>query len=282
MAFTVENGSGVRGATSYATVQGFKDYHADRGNDVTAISDTVIQQLLIKATDYIDTRWGPLFMGCRQYESSLISRSVLTLTDLPLEDETVVIGSVTYTFKASPDETVLTEIDIGINAIDSLEKLIVGLSNQNNEDFGGTFFADPDTAALTIFTTNDGVATTETLTNGSFDNATSTGKSNKQQPLEFPRESLRDAVGELVVGIPEKLKEATHEYALLSNTTDLDPNPVIDDTGLRVIKTRERVDVIEEETEYAEGTEIRTTRPFPAADRLLAEYVRSANEVIRA
>jgi hypothetical protein len=43
-------------------VQDFKDYHDDRGNAYTA-SDTEIEKAIVRATDYMDSRWT--FAGSR-------------------------------------------------------------------------------------------------------------------------------------------------------------------------------------------------------------------------
>ena len=50
-------------ATAYIAVQAFKDYHDDRGNTYTAI-DTDIEKAIVRATDYMDSRWT--FAGSRQ------------------------------------------------------------------------------------------------------------------------------------------------------------------------------------------------------------------------
>lgn len=280
MAFIVEDGTGIKGATSYATVQFFKDYFADRPDDVTGIADATIQTLLVEATDYIDTRWGLRFKGKREY-LELLSRSVLTLTAQPSDGETVTFGSNTYTFRTTADPAIDTEVEIGIDTINTLERLANAIGLVDNDDFGGSRFADPDVAALTLFALTDGVTTTETLANGSFDNASTTGRSRQQQPLEFPRDCLRDKRHVLIVGVPERLKEATAEYALRANTADLAPDPTIDATGLRRTKDRTKVGPIETEVEFAEGVSPRITKPYPAADRLLQEFVRAPG-VIRA
>ena len=62
MAFVVQQDTPVASANSYVAVADFKAYHADRGNTFTA-EDTAIEQALVKATDYLDTRFR--FVGCR-------------------------------------------------------------------------------------------------------------------------------------------------------------------------------------------------------------------------
>jgi len=55
----------VAGANSYIAVQQFKDHFTDRGKDITAITDPQIQAAAIKASDYIDKRFGRRFLGFR-------------------------------------------------------------------------------------------------------------------------------------------------------------------------------------------------------------------------
>ena len=67
MAFLVEDGSGVPLANSYVTAAYAGTHHADRGN--TAWTDfTAPEQLaaLIRASEYIDKRFGPRFRGVRK------------------------------------------------------------------------------------------------------------------------------------------------------------------------------------------------------------------------
>lgn len=55
----------VLDANAYITVAEFKAYHDARGNDYTAAtSDAIIQQCIVKATDYLDRRFR--FVGVRQ------------------------------------------------------------------------------------------------------------------------------------------------------------------------------------------------------------------------
>lgn len=274
MAFIVEDGTGVKGATSYASLQEFKDYFSARKEDISSITDDTIQQLLIAATDYIDTRWGLQFFGTRKYKG-LAARSYLTLTGLPVADETVTVGTQVYTWKATP--TLDTEIEIGVSALQSLSNLAVTLGRVENEDFLTSFFADPDVASLAIFTARDGIATTETMTNGSFNATTSSGSSAHRQRLEFPRVNLRDDAGQLVLGVPYKLRSATIEYAFRANTTTLAPDPAVDPSGNRV--TKNKVGPIE--VQYAENTTPKITKAYPLADRLLNEYVFQRGTVTR-
>lgn len=168
MAFTVEDGTGVAGANAYIAVAYADAYFAERGITAWTGSNTVKEQAIVKATDFIETRWGDRFLG-------------------------------------SPE------------------------------------FLDP------------------------------------RQPLGFPRLELYDRAGQLVEGIPEKLKKATAEYALRALSGELMPDPVTDTSGAMVIGNRQKVGPIETEVTYAASSQGSTVlKPYPAADRLLSEYVRGS------
>lgn len=65
MAFIVEDGTGVAGATSYTTVEFADDYFAERGGAVWAAiaEDSDKESFLIQATDYIELVYGRRFLG---------------------------------------------------------------------------------------------------------------------------------------------------------------------------------------------------------------------------
>jgi hypothetical protein len=66
MAFVAEDGTGLSNATSYVTVDEFKDHHTDRGRFTTGdYTDTEIQNACVNATEYVDKRWGRRFRGYR-------------------------------------------------------------------------------------------------------------------------------------------------------------------------------------------------------------------------
>lgn len=64
--FVVEDGTGTDAtANSYASVDAFRDYHKDRGTDISSLGTTDIQKLLVQATTFVDLRWGSRFGGSR-------------------------------------------------------------------------------------------------------------------------------------------------------------------------------------------------------------------------
>lgn len=76
MPFTVEDGTGLSGANSYATVEHFRDYLTLRGRpnvDAGSINDAAVEVLLVLATDYIEARWGHRFLGQRASSEQRLS-----------------------------------------------------------------------------------------------------------------------------------------------------------------------------------------------------------------
>lgn len=67
MAITVEDGSGLSNAETYATVAALKAYCDGRGYSYGSSSDTVLEQKLRIAADYINAKWR--FKGTRKVSS---------------------------------------------------------------------------------------------------------------------------------------------------------------------------------------------------------------------
>lgn len=57
MALIVQQEPPVEGANSYASVAAFKEYHGNRGVDLTSYGDQQIEFALIKATQFLDVRF---------------------------------------------------------------------------------------------------------------------------------------------------------------------------------------------------------------------------------
>ena len=62
MTIIVEDGTGLVSAESYLSINDFKTYHEDRGNEVT-LNDGELEKILRIATEYIDLRFGLKFPG---------------------------------------------------------------------------------------------------------------------------------------------------------------------------------------------------------------------------
>lgn len=73
MAFVVEDGNGLSNSNAYVSVAFSDDYHADRGRtDWAGASSQNKQTAIVRATDYIDRRFGTKFRGTRQNKSQAL------------------------------------------------------------------------------------------------------------------------------------------------------------------------------------------------------------------
>lgn len=73
MTFIVEDGTSVTDANSYGTIAGADTYFTDRGVTTWTGIDAEKQAALIKATDYIDTRFGSSVKGdAMEVDQSLV------------------------------------------------------------------------------------------------------------------------------------------------------------------------------------------------------------------
>lgn len=66
MAFTVEDGTGVEDANAYDTLASVNEYHLDRNHTDWCGSNAKLQAAIIRASSYIDARFGRKFRGFRQ------------------------------------------------------------------------------------------------------------------------------------------------------------------------------------------------------------------------
>lgn len=66
MAFVVEDGTAKADANSYVTIADADSYFADRDNTAWTGADAVKQAALVKATDYIEGRFGQRFIGSKK------------------------------------------------------------------------------------------------------------------------------------------------------------------------------------------------------------------------
>lgn len=83
MAFTVEDGSGIPNANAYITVAYADTHHADRGNTAwTDFTTTERQSAIIRASEYIDKRFGRRFVGVKQLKEQGLEWPRLDAFDL--------------------------------------------------------------------------------------------------------------------------------------------------------------------------------------------------------
>jgi len=68
MAFTLEDGTGVANANAYIDETFADTFHGDRGNTTWTIANTADKQsAIIRATDYVDKRFGARFRGYKEH-----------------------------------------------------------------------------------------------------------------------------------------------------------------------------------------------------------------------
>ncbi len=276
MTFTVEDGTGVAGANSLGTVAGFKAYQGDRGVDISNFGTPDIEQALVKATDFIEQRWGIRFKGTRQFSDVSAGRSTLTFTGQPLAAETVTIGTTVFTFG--------TNVTIGASVAETIDNLVLAAASHLTVVLSAGIGDTAVAVALEKGTAGNGIATTDTVTAGSWSSTTLLGGGDVLVPqsLSFPRLGLTDRDGLTVRGIPEKLKQAAYEYTFRALSATLMPDPTHDATGRTVNRIMKKVGPLETETQYETGGALsQPIPPYPAADRLLAEYVHSGGGLIR-
>jgi len=280
MTLILEDGTGVSGANAYVDAAFVTAYLTDRNreteNSWSTAGATAQEGAVVAATDFIEQRWGLRFLGRREFQDVSAGRATLTFTAQPISSETVTIGTAVLTFGAG--------VAIGATVAETIDNLVAALAGDTQvtakAGTGDTMIAE----AKEKGTSGNSIVTTETSTTASWSSATLLGGADPvtPQPLSFPRVHLRDREGLFVTGIPLKLKQSAAEYAVRALSSALMPDPTIDATGRAVIRKREKVGPIEEETEYVDGAAIsQLIKPYPAADRLIAEYVTGTGRVIR-
>lgn len=94
----------------------------------------------------------------------------------------------------------------------------------------------------------------------------------REQALEWPRNSAWDSRGDRVEGVPQAVKDACSGYAFLHlNGIELMPSPVVDESGRHVKSKSEKVGPISTDVEYADGAGYDMPL-FPVVDRLLYRH----------
>mgnify|MGYP003647616011 CR=1 FL=1 len=296
MTIIIEDGTGIKSANVYGSVVEFKAYHALRGNTITAGTGD-IEKALIRATDYIENRFGQRFKSSRCFLNQDRAQATLTFSTNPSDGDTITIGTVTYVLQTTLVDAA-NNVLIGANAYATLINLgnaVLAEGGEPGVDYGTATVVNPN-ASLGILsfvgvqglvTANDlgiagnDLATTTTGTAATFNFAVTTGGDNdsRSQGLSFPRAYLVDRDGQQVVGVPKKLKASLFEYANRAIAADLNPDPEFNDSGRVVKKEKSKVGPIEEEFEYEDNGQL-TIRVYPAADAFLIDYINPAGGVI--
>lgn len=88
MTIEVEDGTGKAAAVSYLSAADADAYHSARGNAAWTGSSTVKEQALIKATSYIEIKYGLVWDGYRKTSSQALSwpRSFVYYPDLRITE----------------------------------------------------------------------------------------------------------------------------------------------------------------------------------------------------
>lgn len=182
-------GFGVQGARGTSTILIPK-------GDTTTQSD--FEAIINNYITNLSLPFATVECSSDQDQDAAYASGTLTLTGLPVEDETVTIGSVTYTWKAAP--AAANEVDIGGSASVSIDNLIaaINLSGTPGTEYGTGTVIHPtvsaaagagDTLVLTAKeagAAGNDIATTETMTNGSFGAATLENGADSAIPEVYP------------------------------------------------------------------------------------------------
>jgi len=81
VAFTVEDGTGLAAANAYVSEAYVDSHHSDRGNALWTGTTTEKEQAIVRATDYIDKRFGPKFRGFRETRAQALEWPRLSAFD---------------------------------------------------------------------------------------------------------------------------------------------------------------------------------------------------------
>ena len=99
-------------------------------------------------------------------------------------------------------------------------------------------------------------------------------RSSSTQRLEWPRDNVYDELGTIITAIPEEILNASIEFAFEAASSPLAPTPQVSDTGGQVVLQRDKVDVLETETRYAESRSIKTFRSYPRAQLVVRRWLK--------
>ena len=267
-----------------------------RATDWWAASAADQEAATIAATDYLEKTNALRFRGTKEFLAlEAHAFSVFNLAALPSLDDLFTLGTATYTWViilAAPNDVLIgastsdcaTNLEQAINAFPAGSGVSYGVGTVANTLASGDGNG-PAVVATALSPGEDGNSTP--TTSSSLVNTWTTGTlfdggDSVEQPLSFPRTGLYSRAGLSVTGVPADLRQAQAEYASRALAAILDPDPVIDPTGKSITGKREKVGPIETESSYSEGGGIEyLTKPYPAADSLLAQYLFPAGRVYR-
>ena len=288
MPLTVERGFSSPVANGYISSGFLTAYLEERNrsteNGYDTASSVARDAAIIAATSYIDTRWGARLRGIRK--KSMPATAAVGIVEFMaatnvVENDTITIEDTTYTFKSSP--ATVNEVELGNSVLLSLENF-VNIVNEQNLLLSATKVKNQTVVRLTTLQTgaHGNYFSLASNSNGLTTTPFSGGADGGSQPLEFPRFGLYDSSGRTVEGIPTKLCQATAEYAIRALNGQLYTDPTVSVSGRSVRESYAKIGPIEERTVYEAGGAVSSPiKPYPAADRLLAEYLTPGGRAIR-
>jgi len=286
MALIVETGTGIREANAYTDVAYVTSYLTARNrqneNGWNTATTAAKEAAVIAATDYIDTRFGARFRGVPSFTfTDEKAKATITFNGLPLVGQTLTLGDDVYTFVASLSGAAF-EVIRGANAeavATNLEAAIMagpgagvtyGLGTPQSRHAGAARAG----AVLTLTAKAAGAGGNLSVLQGPLANAVivpfAGGRDGGIQPLAWPRSSAYDQQGNLIQGIPDRLRQVVAEYAVRAVASVLLPDPAVDPYGGKLYSRAEQVGPIREEARYSRMTGSSDVFvPYPAADRLI-------------
>jgi|GEM_PF-7020005 len=287
MTLIVETGIGVYGANGYVPVSFVTSYLTSRNrvteNSWSTSSVSVQEAAIIEATDYLDKRFSHKFKGLPLSSfSATFAEGSVSFVGLPANSNTLTLGDTIYTFVTSlsgaPNE-VLIGSTITLTA-SNFADAVMALPAAAGVTYGTATVASRHSTAtaaagvVALVALAPGASGAYTVLSEAAPNITISpfigGLDGGIQPLSWPRQYVYDDRGNTIAGIPERIKQATSEYAVRVLNGVLLRDPTSDDFGGPVTSRREKVGPIEEEYQYASNM---TISRFPAADRLLYPFL---------
>ena len=273
MSMIVEDGSGIYEANSYAGLSYAHSYlhHRNRHSSWDAASSVIREAALIAATDYIDKRFGAMFLGSKKYlDLSVAASNYLQFASQPTNGNTITIGSVTYTYVSNNPNG--NDIQIGSNVSTTIGLTLTALSTHPQVDAKAA-------GSTSIIVRNKLTGEQPDVLCSAISNHISWdydklvgGSDSLEQMLEWPRVDVFSRAGVPIMSVPEKLRQATVEYAFRALTETLMPDPAVGETGQDIRRQFEKVGPIETEVVYSNSVK-QIFKKFPAADRLLSELI---------
>lgn len=157
MAFVVEDGTGVANANAYITVAFFRAHFTDRGRDVSALTDEIVQGCIVRATDFVEGRFGQRYQGTRKTLTQALGmpRTGMVLDGVAVSPDAVPslfqMGIAEYAFRASkyadlaPDAPVPFDREAANGDTIAATGAVIGKSEKVGPIEESAQYADPTT-----------------------------------------------------------------------------------------------------------------------------------------